>query len=176
MAISLADSLGRTARGDQELAQAQHGLSVAQRKLLSQLGSAGTLEDIARDNGWDADYANKTATRLVELGLIVAATEPRSAAENALPEGESARVLPLARQAPALSKRWPAAAGAITIAAAVLIWWSLSSSTNSTVEQMVQTPKPVAGSTPPGAKPAEPAPPVLAAKPTELPKAVYSMT
>lgn len=178
MAISLADSLGRTARGDQELAQAQHGLSVAQRKLLAQLGSPGTLEDIARGNNWDTDYTNKTATRLVELGLVESFSKQRPTNESmpAESEGESARVLPLSRPAPPLSsKRWPAAVGAVMIGAAVLIWWSLSGTSNSTVEMIAQSPKPGPASAAAN-KPPEGRASSTETKTTELPKAVFSMT
>ncbi len=172
MAISLADSLGRTTRGDQELAQAQNGLSVAQRKLLSQLNTPGTLENIARDNGWDAEYANKTAARLVELGLVTATAGARPEEESR--SDGTAMVLPIGRAAPKLSKPWPAAAGAAVVLAAVGVWWAVSSDSSSSVQKMAQAPsgKPAAQTPPaPAEKPA-----AVAAKDTELPKAVYSMT
>jgi len=172
MAISLADSLGRTARGDQELAQAQHGLSVAQRKLLAQLNSPGTLEDLARDNGWDADYANKTATRLVELGLVNATAGASSGEEPQTEAG--ATILPIGRAAPKLSTPWPAAVGAGIVVAAVGVWWAVSSNSSSSVEKIAQAPSPKASTpaAPAGGERSAPVDP----KGTELPKAVYSMT
>jgi protein TonB len=172
MAISLADSLGRTARGDQELAQAQHGLSVAQRKLLGQLGSPGTLEILARDNGWDSNYASKTATRLVELGLVTATAAPR-AHEEPVPEG-GARVLPLSRGAPRLSRPWPAAVAVVLIAGAVVIWWSVSSNSSSSVEKIASLPSPPAAPSLPNVT--GPAAVASDGKGTVLPKAVFSMT
>lgn len=172
MAISLGDSLGRTARGDQELAQAQNGLSVAQRKLLGQLNSPGRLEDIARDNGWDTEYASKTASRLAELGLIATTGAPRASAH---PQQEGpAAVLPLGRAAPRLSKPWPAAVAGVFVLAGLGLWWGVSTTSSSSVETLAQAPSSPAPSiaTPAKAAVAE----AVATRGTELPKAVYSMT
>jgi len=112
----------RTDAGSAELATPAHGLSLAQRRFLTLLDSACSVDEFAQRHRFEADKLGRDLARLATLGLV-ACDEPAPAND---PVAADAANEPLA-PAPAVRLGAPRAARRIAVlgvplAAGALIW------------------------------------------------------
>src|SRR5690348_7264222 len=113
----------RTDAGSAELATPAHGLSLAQRRFLTLLDSACSVDEIAQRHRCEADKLGRDLARLATLGLV-ACEEPAPAND---PVAADAANEPM-RQTPAVRLGAPRAAKRVALVgvplvAAALVWY-----------------------------------------------------
>ena len=115
----------RTDAGSAELAAPAQGLSLAQRRFLTLLDTACTVDEFAQRHHWEADKLGRDVARLATLGLVACgepapANDPvaTDAANEAAPRAPAVRL-----GAPRMAKRIALLAVPLAIAALVWIGW-----------------------------------------------------
>jgi hypothetical protein len=106
---------GRTVAGDHEISVPRSGLSIAQRRMLGQLGQPRTFATLAARSPLDAPKLEHELVRLAQLQLVAfqrpGTSQPRTAPRIDLPllQMPPARPIPGSRRCPSVSSRWLAA-------------------------------------------------------------------
>ena len=113
----------RTDAGSAELATPAHGLSLAQRRFLTLLDSACSVDEIAQRQRCEADKLGRDLARLATLGLV--ACEEPTPANDPIAAGAANEPMP---QTPAVRLGAPRAAKRIALlgvplVAAALLWF-----------------------------------------------------